>query len=71
VGVNQRDASTQNIETDEVAVKVHVMKANNTDSAYRPQANCGNILQKCTSFSNNSATPAEEHAAANDKIAVT
>lgn len=48
----------------------HAMKANAVESSYLPQENHGS-LQKCTSLSNNTTTPPDEHAAANDKIAVT
>lgn len=67
----QRDGSSQNMETADVAMKDHVMKARITESSYRPHDSCGYILQKWTSLSNRMVTPAEAEAAANDKIAVT
>lgn len=68
---NHNEARSQNMTRDEAAVNVQERKANAVDSWNIPQGNPGNLLQKFTSFSNNTTTPAAEHAAANDRIAVT
>lgn len=68
---NHNEARSQNMIRDEAAINVQERKANAVDSSNMPQGNPGTLLQKFTSFSNNTTTPAAEHAAANDRIAVT
>jgi len=55
----------------DVALNAQDTKANAVASSYFPQGRWVYLLQKNTSFSNRITTPADELAAANDRIAVT
>jgi hypothetical protein len=68
---DHNEARSQNMIRDEAAINAQERKASAVDSSNKPQGNPGTLLQKFTSFSNNTTTPAAEHAAANDRIAVT
>lgn len=47
------------------------MNAKTTESSNLPHGRCDELLQKCKSFEYKTTIPADEHAAASDKVAVT
>lgn len=53
-----------------MAIRNQVMNAKTTESSNLPQGRC-DVLQKCKSFEYKTTIPADEHAAASDKVAVT
>ena len=70
-GTNHTEARSQNITTEDMAINSHVTKASTMEISYLLHANWGNVRQKSTSLANRTVTPAEEHAAASDRVAVT
>lgn len=68
---NQTEARSQNITTDDMAISSHVRKASTMESSYLLHVVGGNDRQKSTSLAKRTCTPAEEHAAASDRVAVT
>ncbi|KAL5220057.1 hypothetical protein ABZP36_024770 [Zizania latifolia] len=65
------EARSQNITRADVALHAQERKANAVASSNLPQRSRGSLLQAYISLSKKTATPAAEHAAANDRIAVT
>ena len=71
MGRNQTEAKSQNMTTEDMAINSHVTKASTMEISYLLHANWENVRQKSTSLANSTVTPAEEHAAASDRVAVT
>jgi len=66
-----KEASSQNITRADAALNVQQRNANAAATSNLPQGSCGSLLQKYASLSKSTTTPAAEHAAANERIAVT
>lgn len=64
-------AKIQNITWEDMAVRNQVTKARAMESSYLPHGICEWTLQKSKSLAYKTATPADEHEAASDKVAVT
>lgn len=69
--VFQTEAKIQNITWEDMAIRNQVTKAKATESWNRLQGRCIWALQKFKSLAYKTAIPADEHAAARDKVAVT
>lgn len=69
--VNHKEASSQNITRADAALNVQQRNANAAAISNLPQGSWGSLLQKYASLSKSTTTPAAEHAAANERIAVT
>lgn len=66
----QTEAKIQNIRWDDKAIRNQVMNAKVTDNWYLPQGRFSD-MQKLRSLEYRTTIPADEHAAASDKVAVT